>query len=185
MAKDQPAPGALERIRVFVNTLDIEEGTDQLDSPAGATEWLQGQGLWTANRELRGAERDRLLSVREALRLLLLANNTGDAITPATLAELNEHSRQAALGLSFGPEGAELISACEGIDAAIGSILAIVGGAMADGSWPRLKACPAEDCMWVFYDHSRNRSGTWCLMGECGNRAKARSFRERRRSANR
>ena len=54
---------------------------------------------------------------------------------------------------------------------------------MGDRSWPRLKACPAEDCHWAFYDHSRNRSGTWCEMGECGNRAKARRFRERHREA--
>ena len=33
--------------------------------------------------------------------------------------------------------------------------------------------------MWAFYDHSRNRSGTWCEMGKCGNRAKARRWRER------
>ena len=52
---------------------------------------------------------------------------------------------------------------------------------MNDRTWARLKACPAEDCQWAFYDHSRNRSGTWCEIGKCGNRAKARRFRERNR----
>jgi predicted RNA-binding Zn ribbon-like protein len=41
--------------------------------------------------------------------------------------------------------------------------------------------CAAEDCRWAFYDRSRNRSRTWCSMEECGNRAKARSYRARQR----
>ncbi|HEV2869799.1 MAG TPA: CGNR zinc finger domain-containing protein, partial [Actinomycetota bacterium] len=30
-----------------------------------------------------------------------------------------------------------------------------------------------------FYDHSTNRSGTWCTMSVCGNRRKARAYRRR------
>jgi predicted RNA-binding Zn ribbon-like protein len=52
---------------------------------------------------------------------------------------------------------------------------------MAEGTWERLKVCPAHDCLWAFYDSSRNRSGHWCSMKVCGNRAKARSYRERHR----
>jgi predicted RNA-binding Zn ribbon-like protein len=44
-----------------------------------------------------------------------------------------------------------------------------------------MKACRAEDCRWAFYDRSRNRSRAWCSMRECGNRAKARSYRARQR----
>jgi predicted RNA-binding Zn ribbon-like protein len=52
---------------------------------------------------------------------------------------------------------------------------------MADGTWDRLKACAADDCHWAFYDHTRNRSGRWCSMAVCGNRAKVERFRERAR----
>ncbi|MGH2778535.1 MAG: CGNR zinc finger domain-containing protein, partial [Actinomycetota bacterium] len=31
----------------------------------------------------------------------------------------------------------------------------------------------------AFYDHSKNRSGKWCTMRVCGNRAKTRAYRER------
>jgi predicted RNA-binding Zn ribbon-like protein len=34
----------------------------------------------------------------------------------------------------------------------------------------------------VFYDRSKNRSGRWCVMAECGNRAKVRAYRERERA---
>jgi predicted RNA-binding Zn ribbon-like protein len=50
---------------------------------------------------------------------------------------------------------------------------------MAAGTWDRLKACRQETCRWAFYDNTKNRSGVWCTMEVCGNRAKARSYRER------
>ena len=56
----------------------------------------------------------------------------------------------------------------------------IVYTATVDGTWPRLKACRREICHWLFYDHSRNRSGIWCSMAVCGNRTKTRAYRERR-----
>jgi predicted RNA-binding Zn ribbon-like protein len=52
---------------------------------------------------------------------------------------------------------------------------------MADGTWPRVKACPGPHCGWLFYDGSRNRSRQWCSMAICGNRVKSATFRERRR----
>src|SRR3712207_8580100 len=41
----------------------------------------------------------------------------------------------------------------------------------------RLKACPWDSCQWAFYDQSRNRSGVWCNMAVCGNRAKVAAHR--------
>jgi predicted RNA-binding Zn ribbon-like protein len=59
----------------------------------------------------------------------------------------------------------------------------MIAEAMAEGSWGRLKACSDHGCQWAFFDRSKNRSGHWCSMRVCGNRAKARQFRERRRSS--
>src|SRR5258707_3118171 len=44
-----PAPGRLEQVRAFVNTLDVEAGNDQLSSPAPLAAWLTARGLiWFA-----------------------------------------------------------------------------------------------------------------------------------------
>jgi predicted RNA-binding Zn ribbon-like protein len=72
-----------------------------------------------------------------------------------------------------------------GVEGALGRILAIVHASIADGTWMRLKACHEHGCEWAFYDHTKNRSGAWCNMGVCGNRAKARAFRERRAAESR
>ena len=65
------------------------------------------------------------------------------------------------------------------VDAGLGLLLSIVQGAIADGSWGRLKACRLHTCEWAFFDHTKNHSGAWCNMDVCGNRAKARTFRAR------
>lgn len=47
----------------------------------------------------------------------------------------------------------------------------------------RLKQCGGESCGWLFIDTTRNRSRQWCDMRDCGNLAKVRRFRERRKAA--
>jgi predicted RNA-binding Zn ribbon-like protein len=53
---------------------------------------------------------------------------------------------------------------------------------MVDGTWPRFKTCRNDECRWAFYDHSKNRSGTWCTMADCGDKLKARAYRQRRKA---
>ncbi len=181
MSTNQIAPGELELVREFVNTYDVELDTDELSTGANATDWLAAHSVPGSDDPLDDEERARLLAVREALRDLLHANNSGDPPPARALDVLNEQSSEAALGLRFDAEGADLMTTCGGVDSTIAHLLAIVHESMRAGTWQRLKACPASDCQWAFYDHSRNRSGTWCVMGECGNRAKARAYRERHR----
>jgi predicted RNA-binding Zn ribbon-like protein len=115
---------------------------------------------------------ERETAFRDALRAVLV-----DKRDPEAIAALNTAARQARLGVTFGADGAARL---EG-DGLVASLLAIIARAQADGTWSRMKACAAEDCRWAFYDRSRNRSRTWCSMAECGNRAKARTYRARQR----
>jgi len=46
-----------------------------------------------------------------------------------------------------------------------------------------VRECAAEDCGWLFVDHSKNHSRVWCNMQVCGNRAKARRHYRRARAA--
>jgi predicted RNA-binding Zn ribbon-like protein len=179
MPTDQTAPVPLELVRAFVNTLDVEDSEDALSERGEAYKWLAAHGLDGGEDSVAEQDRQRLVAVREALRSLLDANNA-DAQPPAdALAVLNKQSAEAAVALRFDAEGAALVTSCGGVDSAIARLLSIVHDSMNDGTWRRLKACPADDCRWAFYDHSRNRSGTWCEIGKCGNRAKARRYRER------
>jgi predicted RNA-binding Zn ribbon-like protein len=62
----------------------------------------------------------------------------------------------------------------------VGAVFAAASRLAVLGQWERVKICPADDCRWAFYDRSRNHSRTWCSMQVCGNREKARSWRDRR-----
>jgi predicted RNA-binding Zn ribbon-like protein len=184
-AEDHPkaAPGALNHIRRFVNTLDLEDGSDDIAEPDALRDWLAERDLIDAGTTLSAHDVRQAHELREAIRKLLLANN-GDPLDPEAAEAVNAAAKRAELVLTVDPAGeARLTPVRTGIDGAIGRLLAIVYRAMADGTWPRLKACALHDkCEWAFYDWSKNRSGTWCDMAVCGNRAKARAYRERRRS---
>ena len=52
---------------------------------------------------------------------------------------------------------------------------------LTSGELSRLRQCGGETCSWMFLDTTRNRSRQWCDMRDCGNRAKVRRFREKRR----
>lgn len=175
------APGELELVRQFVNTLEIdgESRDEKLGSPDSLAAWLKKRGLLSGSEPLAAEDLDRALELREALRGMLRANN-GDRVGREPFEAFDRLSGGAKLSVRLEGDGsAHLEPTGSGLDAAIGRLAAIVYESEVAGTWPRLKACSADDCQWAFYDASRNRSGTWCDMTSCGNRAKVRAFRQR------
>jgi predicted RNA-binding Zn ribbon-like protein len=173
------APGDLAVLEAFVNTWDLEEDAERLGSPAELSDWLAENGLAERGEAFGEDDLARVVEVREALRALLLANNTGelDPRAPATLTAAADAAR-----LTVAVDGggrARVEPRAGGIDRVFGRLLAVVARAQADGTWERMKACPWHTCHLAFYDHSRNRSRTWCSMAVCGNRAKAQAYRRR------
>ncbi len=181
MEKPTGAPGELELVRNFINTIDLESGSDALADEAGLQAWLEDAGLSPADVTLTSADAARAREVREALRELLFVNH-GDGPTPLHAIEtLNAAAAAATLAVRFDDGGrAVLEPRTGGIENTLGRIFAIVVRAMSDGTWSRMKACRRDTCRWAFYDNSKNRSRNWCSMQVCGNRTKAEQFRRRR-----
>jgi predicted RNA-binding Zn ribbon-like protein len=175
------APGELGLVQRFVNTADLDQGTDRLQDDAGFSGWLAESGLARPEATFGPGDRERVVAFRESLRALLLANHGDDPDRDAVEVPTRA-ARDAPLVVAFDAGGtARLTPAQAGVDGVLAALLAIVARAQAEGTWPRLKACPNDSCRWAFYDRSRNRSRTWCAMSVCGNRAKARSYRARHR----
>jgi predicted RNA-binding Zn ribbon-like protein len=170
-----PAPGRLAFVQAFCNSfwaLDAD-GADVWATDAGFDRWMYARGFGGA-----GGGREQAIAVREALRALFLAHNAAGSV-PAAERRLDALAAPAPLtpslaGLALEPAGD---TAADAIALALGVVVL----ARADGSLARMKACPHEDCGWVFHDGSRNRSGQWCSMRLCGNRTKGAAFRARRR----
>lgn len=157
---------------------DIEE----LTGPGALADWLRGRGI-RVDRELDDADVDRAIAFREALRSFLLAHTEGREPSAETVEELRKASRSAPLQIDITEQGScATTPAEEGVGALIGSILAASAAAQRSGEWERLKVCPDNECLWAFYDQSRNRSRHWCSMDTCGNRAKTRAYRAKQGS---
>lgn len=174
------APGQLALVQSFLNTIDLRSARDDLAAHDPMQKWLTGRRLISPGTEFDEADRRRMVEVRAALRDLVLANG-GRGPQRRAVTTLNAAARRIRLGVRLHPdEGYRLMAEGVGIDRPIGDLLIGVTGAMAAGTWPRLKICGSDICQRAFYDASRNRSGRWCSMAVCGNRAKGRAYRMRR-----
>ena len=177
MGARSEAPNSLEQVRTFLNTWripnDTRVATDLLP------ELVEDDTRWSAQLPgMTGARSlPELTSLREELRGAL------GQPRPDLGAALRRHPLIALVGSEA--EGEPPIAHLPVDDSAAGRILGVVVDALALGRWDRLKACP--DCKWVFYDHSRNGSRTWCGMyaegpqgRACGSIAKMRAYRARK-----
>jgi len=180
MVSAPTVPNSLELVIDFVNTVDPDEPSDAFSTPDGVGSWLVGRGLLdAASLPLRERDRRGAVALREALRAQMLGHNGAETDERAAL-ELDEVARRGELGVQFRADGsAPLAPRDDGFAGALAQLVVPVAEAARDGSWLRVKACRADDCQWAFYDHSRNRSGVWCDMAVCGNRAKVRAYRQR------
>ncbi|HZN87747.1 MAG TPA: CGNR zinc finger domain-containing protein [Thermoleophilaceae bacterium] len=179
---EKSAPEPLRHVQRFVNSIDVETGEDELESPAALGRWLAERDLLAPKARVSAADLRRAVDVREGLRALMLQNN-GLELDAGKVERLDAAAARAGVRVRFrAGEEPRLEPGSGGVDGALARLLAIAAAAVENGTWRRLKACPRERCEWAFYDHSKNRSARWCRMEECGNLEKARAFRERRRA---
>ncbi|HXR11085.1 MAG TPA: CGNR zinc finger domain-containing protein [Gaiellaceae bacterium] len=180
-----PAPGRLRLVQRFVNTVDYEHGREMLHGPERLRALLVDLGLLPAGTRVTAADLLAAHELREALRAHALANNGPRSRArpdPAATAVLERFAADGGLVVRFDARGGATLEPPEpGVRGAFAALVGIVYTAVADGTWPRLKACSRDVCGWLFYDRSRNRSARWCQMAVCGNRTKTRAYRARRR----
>ena len=147
----------------FVNTVDHEHHREWIGTPAELADFLG-----CAETEV---DVERAHELREALRMLLRANN-GVPLDATALGAVNRAAAGVRLELD---DGGRVVV---GAEDPLAHVVAVAFRAMLEGTWPRLKAC--RNCKWAFYDYSKNRSASWCSMQLCGNRLKTRAYRSRR-----
>lgn len=174
MARVDTPPG-LQLIQDFVNTLDVETGQDDLESFLTDTR--------VSALSLRKRDLPPLTRLRETLRAVCLAH-AGAALPPDARRELEGLLAAAPLRVTLTAEGGAVLAPdprLRGVQALTARIAAAIAAGAADGTWARLKACEAEDCLWAYYDRSPAGRRRWCTMAVCGSRAKMRTYRTRQR----
>jgi len=157
------------------NSYDAENASDAWETPAALVRWLHNHGAPTDRTATSGGgvtthEHEAAVKLRDALRAAIL-----DRRSP----ELGELAKPFPVHVGFESGAPVLVPTSESVIGGVARILAAAAQSAFDGSWERIKICPADDCRVAFYDESRNRSRAWCSMQVCGNRTKTRSYRAR------
>ena len=173
---DVPAPVAV--VRDFVNTTDHETASDELDSRAALERYLRTEGLLTGPGRATADDLDLALRLRAGLRRALELNHDGgEADLPALAAALADLP----ITLTWAGSGPVLGTDATGVPGALARIGIAAHEAASADLWWRLKICSFDECEWAYYDHSKNRSRSYCEYG-CGNKLKTRAYRARQRA---
>jgi predicted RNA-binding Zn ribbon-like protein len=172
-------------VQDFANSHFTEAPEEDRDRPAEPMmAWGRRFGLFRRGARLSPREVTEVVELRRLIREAIAANHAGQRMSSADVRRLNEIAREASVHVQFDGRGdVSLVGDDAGVDGLAARMFAVIAEARRDGTWQRLKICRADDCAWAFFDRSKNGSGAWCSMAECGNRAKAKAFRERRRKA--
>lgn len=168
--------------------------TDYVDLVAWAwkADLLDEKGALRLVREARqrpgdaAAVLDRARRLRGAVHAMAWTFERGQPQRPADLDVLATEARLArarqTLVVEAGRLAWRLESDARALDSPLWAVALSAEAYFTGGDLTRLHSCPGEDCGWHFEDTTRNRSRQWCDMGDCGNVAKVRRFRSKRRS---
>jgi predicted RNA-binding Zn ribbon-like protein len=183
VADRETASGDIGLIQAFVNTVDLQDGPEDLSDPNTLRAWLVAKGLMESSHQVDAGNLKHAIALREAIRGAI-GPNSGFPVYPVDIATLNGAAAASGLRMRFAPDGKpRLEPEASGVVGAMGRLVATLYAAIEDPSWTRLKLCRSQQCRWAFYDRSKNHSSRWCTMASCGNREKARRFRSHKAAA--
>lgn len=158
---------------------------DRLDKPEWVARFLRTWSL-VAPVPPSPADLEALRGLRTKLQHLARAAAGGAAPTPEDLQELNRI-------LAGGPVIRRVEAAADGARVALhpqredwAQVMAEVAASFArtltEGEPARVRICENPDCLWFFYDDTRNRTKRYCEDKTCGNLMKVRRFRARQKA---
>jgi predicted RNA-binding Zn ribbon-like protein len=171
MASSQPAtPAHVQLVLAAANTVDVENHTDTWATRDGLANWL---------REHTGAAPSAKVSAPEHAAAVAMRDGLRRTIAEQAAPDFGRYAATFPLRLAVENGAPVLAPTVDGPTGGVAQILAAMARSSFDGTWQRIKICPADDCQWAFFDQSRNRSRSWCSMQVCGNRTKTRTYRAR------
>ncbi len=184
----------------FANTVDwhaSERPGENLKTFDDLLKWSQHVGIMT-KRDARTlgymaanspskAERvlKRAVDLRETIYRIFSAVSAGSLPSDEDLAMFNENLSRASLRSRMVKTRNGLLWDWTGgkgtLDWMLNPVIRSAADLLVSDDLKRVKRCADPQCGWLFLDFSRNRSRRWCDMKDCGNRAKASRFYQRKK----
>lgn len=183
----------------FINTVSWhQEGleNERLTSYGAVVEWARGAGVVSEPRLLLARAREgpakaaaalaAALELRHVLHDVLSAAAHGRRPDAPRLRAFNESLAEALarLELGVGRSGFrwEWKGASGDLESPLWPVVRAAALLLTSDERPLLKDCANANCGWLFVDRSRRGNRRWCDMRECGNRAKARRYYQRKQA---
>ncbi|MFC2951221.1 CGNR zinc finger domain-containing protein [Marinicaulis aureus] len=186
----------------FVNTAaywTTGDPEDRLGGPEGFGKWAAAAGLLYGDDMARlekeiaddpkaGEEAFKTaVALRAALWRIFNAIVTHGDVDEGDLALLDECKVRAARHCRIAHDGDGFRRRCAdeapALERALRLIVEAAEELLLHGRLDRLHACGGESCEWLFIDLSKNGRRRWCDMATCGNDAKVKKFRKRKKKA--
>ncbi|ASA19494.1 CGNR zinc finger domain-containing protein [Paenibacillus donghaensis] len=165
---------------------DRSKDQDKLTDADWITNWLQKIQL-----EAAGMPDVEVLEQLRTLRALMLrlVQQLVEGTWPGReqLELLNPYMGQGPVvrQLAWAPTGEaelQLQPQRSGWEQVMAEVAASFAAALLDKESSRFRICDNPDCLWVYYDDTRNRSKRYCDDKACGNLMKVRRFRARKKA---
>lgn len=167
----------------FIGTLKWRRGKsaeEQLIEPALLSDWARGAGLVDEAIAVSTRDLSQAIELREALYRLVTTRLVGHRAEDADVELLNSHARRHPVTPELLPDGHVRLRASP--HRLLASVALDTLDLLAGADMNRVRECTSTDCTRLYVDTSRSRNRRWCGMTECGNRAKARTFRQRHKA---
>ncbi|WP_406457164.1 CGNR zinc finger domain-containing protein [Streptomyces sp. NBC_01622] len=156
--------------------------TELLDSPEALALWIAQAAILDEAGEMTPHDLARVKTLREALYDLTLTITADgpDLSREDELALVNDAARLPVPRVQLDCTGT--LSRLGGVDEVLGYVARDAIELLGSPHAARVKECANPECTRLFVDLSRSAARRWCGMAECGNRHKAASYRERRKT---
>ncbi|MDN4594175.1 CGNR zinc finger domain-containing protein [Polycladomyces subterraneus] len=157
---------------------------DRLDKPGW---WENVMAYWgmTVDRPITETERKEIKALRSRLRVWVEKLAEGKQLNEEDLHQINTYLHQVPVHRVLVPKNAgygwRLLPDQADWRWVASEIVASLAELLVRHDPGRIRICENRQCLWVFYDESRNRSRRWCDHRTCGNRMNVRKHRQRKR----
>ncbi len=129
----------------------------------------------------------RAINLREAMHAVFSALMNRQTVPQVAMDTLNADIQDAALHSRLVPGEGRCEWRLDDMGSTLDAILWRIARAAADllvsSDLALIRACSSPTCQWLFLDTSKNHHRRWCSMKQCGNRAKARKFYAKKKTA--
>ncbi|GAA1811158.1 CGNR zinc finger domain-containing protein [Agromyces neolithicus] len=153
---------------------------DRLHSPDDLSSWLR-ERYPVAIGVARTRDLFDAISLRNAISRMAMRASAGRAPSPADIDVVNLYAATPDVPPSIAGGTRQVGRSVHTVPQALSTIARDAVDLFAPANAGRIRVCSGDDCGMVYLDTSRAATRRWCSMQRCGNRAKVRAHRARKR----